>query len=143
MYLLNGRITLVYIIELQFLLIEQQVFHLIGIVAGIVLKFCHHQTFHGDIERLLGTVALDGCHLMETTELSGIVGELDGELIPCPNLFGERHIGTAAIGFHALDMQTAMASVTEFEGGGNGLHITGTATLHDGLVDGDPLRGCI
>ena len=79
---------------------------------------------------------------METTELSGIVGELDGELIPCPNLFGERHTRTAAIGFHTLYMQAAMTLVTEFEGGSDRLHITCTATLDGGFVDSDSLCGC-
>ena len=110
MDLLNGCIAFVHIVELEFILVEQEVFYLIGIVAGIILQFCHYNAFHREIDGLFGTVALDGGHLVEATELTGIIGQFDGELIPCPDLLGELDIGTAAIGFHALDQQAAMSS---------------------------------
>ena len=133
MDLLNGCIAFVHIVELEFILIEQEVFYLIGIVAGIILQFCHDNAFHREIDGLIGTVALDGGHLVETTELTGIVGQFDGELIPCPDLLGELDIGTAAIGFHAFDQQAAMTFVLQFEGGGDRLLKACSTALQDGF----------
>ena len=138
--LLNRGITFVHIVEFELILVEQQVLHLIGIIAGIVLQFCHHNTFHREIDGLFGTVALDGSHLMEPAELSGIVGQFDSELIPCPNLLGKLDIRTTAIGFHTLDMQPTMPFVLQLKSGGDSLHIACTPTLDGRFVDSDSLR---
>ena len=70
---------------------------------------------------------------METTELTGIIGQFNGELIPCPDLLGELDIGTAAIGFHTLDQQAAMAFVLQFESGGDRLLKARSTALQDGF----------
>ena len=65
MDLLHGGVTLVHIVELQHIEVEQQRAHSQRIGASIVLYFGEHHTTHGKIDRFLLTFGDDDGRLLE------------------------------------------------------------------------------
>ena len=72
---------------------------------------------------------------MEMSELAGIIGHLDGELVAGTHFLGELHSRTAAVGLDTLDDETALALVAKFEGRSDGLFITRAPTVDGGVGD--------
>ena len=139
---LNDLVTLVHIVELEFILIEQHGTHRQRIVACIVEYLGKYHTLHRQVEGLFGGVALDGCHLVEMAKLTSIIGHLNGKLIACAHLLGEVYGRTATIGPDALDQESALAFVLEFIRSGNGLFVAYTSAVYRGVGDNYALSRC-
>ena len=139
MDLLDHLIALVHIIELKLILIEQHGSHRQRIVACVVEHLSEHHALHRQIERLLRGIAPDSCHLVEMAQLTSIIGHLNSKLIACSHFLGEIDAGTSTVGLHTLDEKTALAFITKFIRGCDGLLIAYTSTINGGVGDHDAL----
>ena len=129
------HVALVHVVELKVALVNSEVADLEWELSREVCNLLHNYSLHREIDRLVRTVAVDGCFLEEVSQLTCVVGEPYREFSSTSNLvFWIIRLEAAAANPHIVYPHVFRTLVFYLESGCGRFEIFHLATVYLALL---------